>query len=53
MHLVPGMKERYAASGWSAPYTTAQPDVTRHTLTGDDHFMVLSTDGVFETLNCT
>ncbi len=36
---------------WHPPYTTAEPDVTQHTLTAQDEFIVMATDGLFEDLS--
>ena len=42
---------RAAYSRWTCPYTTAEPEITKHELDKNDEFMVLSTDGLFQDLN--
>eukprot|EP01083_Nonionella_stella_P013839 38944_1 len=38
-------------STWTPPYTTAEPDISKHKLGPDDEFMVLATDGLFQDLS--
>ena len=40
------MRSQYTA--WTPPYTTAEPEIRQHTLTTDDLFMVMATDGLFQ-----
>lgn len=36
---------------WTVPYTTAEPDITRHAISPDDAFLVLSSDGLYQDLD--
>lgn len=33
---------------WNPPYTTAEPEVVQHSLRGDERFLLLSSDGLFD-----
>ena len=46
--MKPAYVERHAQ--WTPPYTTAEPDITHHSLSQGDRFMVLATDGLFQDL---
>lgn len=46
----PRLVEAYRQTGWTVPYTTAQPDITTHNLQSNDEFLVLATDGLFADL---
>lgn len=35
---------------WTPPYVTAEPEMAQHTLTAQDRFMVMATDGLFQDL---
>jgi serine/threonine protein phosphatase PrpC len=42
------LRERYGT--WTAPYTTADPDITAYKLSPRDEFLVLASDGLFQEL---
>ena len=37
--------------GWTAPYITAEPEITSHELQSADDYLIVSTDGLFQDLS--
>ena len=37
--------------GWTAPYTTAEPEIKSHQLQDNDDYLIISTDGLFQDMS--
>lgn len=52
--VVPSYGENVIAPNYySPPYLTAKPDITYHKLTPNDRFLVLGSDGLWDTMTAT
>eukprot|EP00472_Partenskyella_glossopodia_P005162 CAMPEP_0197542028 /NCGR_PEP_ID=MMETSP1318-20131121/67486_1 /TAXON_ID=552666 /ORGANISM="Partenskyella glossopodia, Strain RCC365" /LENGTH=301 /DNA_ID=CAMNT_0043101265 /DNA_START=1343 /DNA_END=2248 /DNA_ORIENTATION=- len=47
----PRLVNRYSKTGWTPPYVTAEPEISRRNISYGDEFLVLACDGLFQDLS--